>query len=109
MARVLVLAAVSVAAAVLGALSWPDARWLVALALAIVWATWGAVWMDRRAAVAARAEAQRRGLERSRSTASLPAAAEEFLATLAGTRLESCGCRCGVAWQATASGVGAIG
>ena len=82
MARVLVLAAVSVAAAVLGALSWPDARWLVALALAMVWATWGAVRMDRRAAVAARAEAQRRSLERGRSTASLPAEAEGFLATL---------------------------
>ena len=87
MARVLVLAAVSVAAAVLGALSWPNNRWVVALALAILWATWGAVWMERRAGVAARAEAERRSLERSRSTASLPAEAEDFLATL-DTRLE---------------------
>jgi uncharacterized membrane protein len=85
MARVLLLAAVSVAAAVLGALALPNARGLVALALAILWITWGAIWMDRRARVAAKAEAERRSLERSRSTASLPAEAEDFLATLNAT------------------------
>jgi hypothetical protein len=62
MARVLLLAAGSVAAAVLGALALPNARGLVALALTILWITWGAIWMDRRARVTAKAEAERRSI-----------------------------------------------
>jgi uncharacterized membrane protein len=61
---------------------WPEQRWLTALTLAIAWAIGGAVWMDRRAGVAARAEALRYGLEPRPSVASLPADAEGFLATL---------------------------
>ena len=82
MRRAFGLAAISVAAALAAFLVWPEQRWLTALTLAIAWAIGGAVWMDKRAGVAARAEALRYGLEPRPPVASLPADAEGFLATL---------------------------